>query len=324
MRIMNLAELLDSSVYILRKYCKSFIIFNLGYWVIAFILLTVLIMVTALGMTGSMLLSDGDMTGAAVFIGLIVLISATLGFCNSVGAIHLASQDVIRIPQDASKAIGSSIRMTFPVMGLVFTGTAPLIPIGYGLWRLVGGTVQNLTNGTSQGMLTELGSPDQRILLTIMGLLVLLLVLLALLNAYLTLFTYALPAMVLERKGPVGALKRSLQLLRGQFWHMYGVLSLVLLVMYGIGASLDSFFLLLSGLAELALHIMGFEPGMGFTILYAYGRGFANFMYALLFNSLGAVILTQLYYNRLFETEGYDLALRLSRLPLVSANEEDS
>lgn len=324
MGIMNLAELLDSSVFILRKYCKSFIIFNLGYWAVAFIALMVLILVMALGMAGSLIASGGNVAGAAVFIGLIVLLSMTIGFCNSVGAIHLASQDVLQVKQDAAKAIGSSIRKTFPVLGLVFLGSSPLIPIGYGLWKVVGGTVQSLAENNSAEMLAALGSADQRMLLTIMGLLAVLLVLLALLNAYLTLFTYALPAMVLEKKGPIGAIRRSIQLLRGRFWHMYWVVSLIVMVMYGISLSLDSFFLMLSGLAELALHMMSFEPGMGFTLIYAYGRGLANFLYALLFNSLGAVILTQLYFNRIFETEGYDLELRLSRLPAVNTIVEEA
>ncbi len=324
MGIMNLAELLDSSVFILRKYCKSFIIFNLGYWAVAFIVLMILVMAMALGMAGSMVASGGETAGMVVFIGLLVLLFTTVGFCNSVGAIHIASQEVLQIKQDAAKAIGSSIKKTFPVMGLVFLGIVPLIPIGYGLWKLAGGTVQSLTENASLDMLSSMGSADQRMLLTILGLLLALLVLLALLNAYLTLFTYALPSMVLENKGPAAAVKRSIQLLRGQFWHMYGVVSLIVLVMYGISASLDSFFLMLSGLAELMMHVVGLEPGMGFTFIYAYGRGFANFLYALLFNSLGAVVLTQLYYNRVFETEGYDLKLRLSRLPSVSAGEEDA
>lgn len=324
MGIMNLAELLDSSVFILRKYCKSFIIFNLGYWAVAFIALFVLILVMAFGIAGALMFSGGNPIGMAVFIGLVVLIVMTVGFCNSVGAIHLSSQDVIQVPVDAAKAIGSSIKSTFPVMGLALLGLLPLVPVGYGVWKLVGGYVQDLTGKNSEDMLTAFGSAEQRMLLTIVGLLVVLLLLLAIVNAYATLFAYALPAMVLEKKGPLAAVRRSVQLLRGSFWRMYGIISLIMMIMYGISFSLDSFFLMISGLVELAMHFMGLEPGAGFTLVYVYGRGLANFFYALLFNSLGAVILTQLYYNRVFETEGYDLRLRISRLPAVNSVAEES
>lgn len=322
MGIMNLAELLDSSVSILRKYSKSFIIFNLGYWTIATVVLFILLIVLSLGMTGTLIATDGAPSGILLFMLTIFLLAVTMGACNSVGAIHLASQDVLRVRWDAAGAIGSSVKSTFRVGGLVFLGAAPLIPLGYGLWRLTEDLIMTLVGKTSSQWLEALGSADQRMLLMVSGLLGAFLVVLILVNAYLTLFVFALPAMVLERRGPVSAIRRSVQLVRGRFWHLYGAVSLIALVTSGIGISLDSFFLAVSGLVELVLHFAGIEPGIGFTVVYGYGRGIANFVYALLFNSLGAVIFTALYHNRLFETEGYDLLLRLSRIPVSGQAEE--
>jgi hypothetical protein len=195
--------------------------------------------------------------------------------------------------------------------------------VGYGVWKLIEDPVQGMMGKSSGEMAAALGTADQRILLTLAGILMAFLIFLALLNGYVTLFTYALQALVLEKKGPFGAIQRSVQLVRGRFWYLYGVISLIMLVMSGISISLDVFFLTLSGLVELAMHFVGLEPGSGFTFIYIYGRGIANFFYALLFNSLGAVILTQLYYNRVFETEGYDLLLRVSRLPLAGKEQTE-
>ncbi len=327
MGIMNLAELLDSSVSILRKYCKSFIIFNLGYWCIAAIAFMVLMVLIALGVAGSMFamaVTGGEATLLVWVVILVSVLALTMTFCNSVGVIHLASQDVLQTPKDAAKALGSAFKSTFSVMGLVTLGVLPLIPIGYGVWKLIGGSVQSLAGKSSDQMLTALGSADQRLLLTVLGILGVFLVLMALINAYVTLFTYALQALILEKKGPVKAIRRSIQLVRGRFWYLYGAISLITLMMYGISYSLDSFFLMASGLVELGMHFLGLEPGLGFTYVYVYGRGIADFLYALLFNSLGAVVLTQLYYNRVFETEGYDLLLRVSRLPAPGKEQDEA
>lgn len=323
MKIMNLAELLDSSVFILRKYSKSFIIFNLGYWTLVCIALLVLLIVMTLGIAGSMIASGGELTGLVALSALAVILGLTMGLCNSVGAIQLASQEVLLIPQDAAKAISASLKSTFRVMGLVFLGGLPMLPLGYGLWKLMGGFFLSMTGKSSEEMVTALGSADQRILFTILAILMGFLILLALLNAYLTLFTYALQALVLEKLGPLGAIRRSMQLVRGRFWYLYGAISLIVLMMSGISFSLDSFFLMISGFVELGMHFAGIEPGLGFTFVYVYGRGIANFLYVLLFNSLGAVVLTQLYYNRIFETEGADLILRVSRLASAGNGQEE-
>lgn len=322
MEIMNLSGLLDSAVAILRKYCRSFILFNLGYWAVAFILLFVLFIVAALGVAGSVVFADENPVIIVGFMALIVMATMVLGLCNGVGAIHLAAQEVLLSPVDAAKAIGSSLKSIFRMTGLALLGLLPLFPLGYLGWRLLGDPMVQMVSHSSEEMVTALGSIDQRILLTVLGFLLVVLVLLLLLNAYLTLFTYALQAMVLENKGPVAAIRRSIQLVRGRFWYLYGAISLVSLVMYGINLSLDSFFLMLSGLAELGLYFLGVEPGTGFNIIYLYGRGIASILYTLLFNSLGAVILTQLYYNRVYETEGYDLLLRISRLPAAEDRQE--
>lgn len=317
MGIMNLSELLDSSVSILRKYSKSFIIFNLGYWSLALIILMIMMIPLSLGFAGVLMTSEGESAGIVIFAVLLVVLTLTLGFCNSVGAIHLAAQEVLAVPQDAAKAIGSALKSTLRVGGLSALGLLPLVPLGYGGWWLLQGSVNDLSGSTSDDMMAALGSADQRVLLTLLGILVVVLIFLALLNAYATLFTYALQAMVLEKKNPVAALRRSVELVRGKFWYLYGVISLIALVMYGISFSLDSFFLVLSGLVELGIYAMGLEPGLGFTVIYVYGRGLASFIYTLLFNSLGAVILTQLYFKRVYETEGYDLTLRVLRLQPV-------
>lgn len=322
MGMMNFAELLDSSVSILRKYSKSFILFNLGYWAIAGIALIVVLTVMTLGMTGILISTNGEPAGLITFMILIAVVALSMGYSNHVGAIHLASQEVLMIPRDAAQAIGSSVKSIFRVTGLVIIGAVPVIPLGMGVWKLVEGSVMKLAGKSSVDWITAFGSADQRILLTLAGILAVSLVLVVLISAYLTLFTFALQALVLEGKGPVQAVRRSIQLIRGRFWHFYAVISLVALVTAGIGVSLDSFFLLIAGLVELGLHFVGVESGTGFTFVYMYGRGAANFFYALLFNSLGAVIYTQLYYNRLFETEGYDLILRISRLPAAGDGQE--
>ncbi len=324
MRIMNLAELLDSSVSILRKYSKSFILFNLGYWALASIALMVILTLLTLGIIGAMVAGGGE-TDAFMGLAVIIMILAlAMGACNSVGAIHLASQDVLPVSVDAARAISSSIKSTFPVTGLILLGALPIVPLGYGVWKLAEGTVMGLWGKTSGEWLTALGTADQRFLLTVTALLLGFLVLAAFFSAYVTWFIFSLQALVLERKTPLGAIRRSIQLVRGRFWHLYGAVSLMTLITSGISFSLDSFFLMIAGLVELGLHLSGLEPGMGFTSVYVYGRGIANFFYVLLFNSLGAVIVTRLYYNRLFETEGYDLILRLAALPMADARQEES
>jgi hypothetical protein len=140
-------------------------------------------------------------------------------------------------------------------------------------------------------------------------------------------FAVAVPAVVLERAGPVTALRRSWQLVQGNWWRVLGISLLALLVVGFIGFALNLPFAIL----EFFLSRHGSFPGL--TPFSPGAAATAPSLAALLTGAVGGIIVATctrpissgvtvlLYADLRMRKEGLDLALQqASQVPAATAN----
>lgn len=114
-------------------------------------------------------------------------------------------------------------------------------------------------------------------------------------------FSVAIPALLLERKGMIGALRRSRELTRSHFWHAAGVVLSASL----LGALLNA---ALSGGLNLVAH------GSGTTTIVI-AQGVANTIASVFTTPFVAAATVALYFDLRIRNEAFDVQMAISRPP---------
>ncbi len=121
-------------------------------------------------------------------------------------------------------------------------------------------------------------------------------------------FSLATPAVVLERQGPLQALRRSGQLVKGSFWRVLGVLLLAGLIVAVAGSILQIPFSLVAGASggfSLSSHTISMRGVTG-TLIAAVGAIIAGTVT----RPIAAGVIVLLYMDMRMRKEGLDLALQ--------------
>jgi len=122
-------------------------------------------------------------------------------------------------------------------------------------------------------------------------------------------WSVAVPALLVERTGPVSALGRSGRLVKGRWWPTAGVL-IVATIMTGIvGAVLAA---LLFGVASLPSH-----PSLGLAVLV---NALSGMISGIITQPFAATVTTILYYDLRVRHEAYDLHVMADQLGMPSGN----
>jgi hypothetical protein len=116
----------------------------------------------------------------------------------------------------------------------------------------------------------------------------------------------AAPAVVLERQGPLQALRRSWRLVRRSFWRVFGILLLAGLIVTIAGFVLELPFGAAAFFSGSGGVLSGHTPGLAATLVAAVGRIVAGTVTRPI--SAGVVVL--LYMDMRMRKEGLDLALQ--------------
>lgn len=323
MEILNLSEILDLSIEILRKYVKTIVMFTLGFgvvFVILAILFTIIIaLVIGLGIgVGGFIDSNSAVIGILVGMCSIVLVAFYL--TSNVGLIKIASQDLQGKRIYASEAIQFSFKSFFRVLGILMLAILLLVPV-VGL----GGLVIYLLYPAFTHIRLHSQMPQIGILFTVLGGIALILFLLFLIFSYFALFSFSLPAVVLERKGVLASVKRSFLLVKGNFRRILGSLVMIFLVLSAIRFSLQSFLLILTGLAYYVMKLLNisieYTRFMGIVSLFTTVP--MSLVFYLFIAPLPTLMITRLYLNERFKNEGYDIQLTLEGLKLNAERKQD-
>src|SRR5215218_5750259 len=111
-------------------------------------------------------------------------------------------------------------------------------------------------------------------------------------------YSVSVPALLLERIGPMAALRRSFRLVRGRWWSTAGVLVVGYLLIGIVGALVTQLFLLVPSLAA-----------DGNTLAGALGSVVGGTVGSLLTTPYSAAVVTLLYFDLRVRKEGLDLQL---------------
>ncbi|MBM3947837.1 MAG: hypothetical protein FJ312_01080 [SAR202 cluster bacterium] len=126
---------------------------------------------------------------------------------------------------------------------------------------------------------------------------------------YLVYWSVAGQAIIIEGRKPLDALKRSLELVRGDWWRVFGIILIFLLVAAGFGLMVNAPFVIASW-------IVGTEPS---STVDAALRFFGGLAVGTAVAPILAIAWTLLYYDLRLRKEDYDLEILSQELGLVSS-----
>ncbi len=293
MRPLGLAEILDGMFRLLVSHWRAYLL-ALGVILVPVNLVTGYLgyrapdttgLMAQLGTPGdlpAMLASLSDFAGIAALIGVIVAVGLLVTPLTTGTACRIAATGHEGGEPEPWSSLRSALRRYGALVGvnlLIF-----LLPLGMlvpGSALLGFGAVAESPGVVIAGVLAALAGLLAAVVLLVM-------------------FALAYPAVVVERAGPVAALRRSYRLVRGRFWPVGGTLFLALV----IGALVGS---LLAVPFSLPGAVVGERLG---AVLSTAGAALA----AILTTPLSANAQTLLYYDARVRREGLDLERQTERM----------
>ncbi|MBU3192307.1 hypothetical protein [Clostridium bowmanii] len=228
MGTMSLTEIMDESIEILKKYIKTIVTFNLAYWALCLVGIVgvVLVGVIVVALVIGLKLSPVVIGVVSIILGLSIL---AFVMCFKIGLIKIAGQRLLEERIDAGKAISFSFKKILKVLGVLLMEVLMFLPVA-GIFTAIG----YLIYSKFQNSLLSLGMNDKNeiTIIVMTGVIILLFVLSIL--AYVTIFSFSFHAIALENKGVFAALKRSYNLVKGDYFKILGCTILFYLTIYAI------------------------------------------------------------------------------------------
>ena len=282
LRPLEFGEILDGAFSLYRRNLTKF-------------LLTALLPVAVLVVGGAfmaLLVGTGSEAAAGIVsFGLVILL--LLSVMVQWGAlVHQASQSFIARPVGFKEAVRTGIRSMFTLLGAVVVhnvGMSVVLIGGFlmlGLVAVVGGALEI----PALSMVLGAGMIFGFVFVYVGGAAVL---------------ACAGPAVIVEGKGPVEALSRSVELLRGAFWRTVGLVMVTATIVY-LPIIAVAF---VSGLSE---GVSGTEGGAAEA-----GGGFVILAVAIAAAPFIASVFVLAYYDRRVRTEALDVQLMTESLALA-------
>jgi hypothetical protein len=310
MGIMSLSEIMDKSIEVLRKHVKSIALFTIGYGIIAFIAVFLIIIVGTIvsALTAGLFQNFWVMGISLVLIG---ILASAFGLSLYAGTIKIASQEFTGEEVFAQDAIKASFKSIFKVFGIIFLGVVLFIPIGAVIW-VIGKFFYYAFDRTMLNIYMYEG----RQLLYIIPPIVFLLTVVFIIMAYITWFSFALNVLVIEKKGVWGCTKRSFSLIKNNYWRIFGCTLLFSLTVFALRSSIDTLMALISGIIYLIFKFLNISQDFlaFFTMVYSYASWPINLITWMVISPIGIIMISMLYFNQRFKKEGYDMTLKLKEI----------
>jgi len=265
-------------------------------------------------MTGGAISSPGYIFFIAPLL-IISILAITLS--THVGIIKITNQEFSQQQIFAFDAIKASFPAIFKIFGLVLTAALLFTPIAlvfgsitYVLIKSYDYTFYTInTLGINQLSLI--------ILLIIIGLGAGLTIV-----GYITALAFSIQAMIVEEKGVIDAIKRSLQLVKKDYWKLFGSIILILLTTQAIGYSLEGFLGFVINILYFIGRFLNIQQDyLSFmSMTYSKVNVVVTIITYLIITPLTGIMITLLYYNQRFKKEGLDILFKLKE---IQADGED-
>jgi MFS family permease len=310
MGIMSLSEIMDKSIEILRKHVKSIALFTIGYGIIAFIAVFLIIIV---GVIASALLAGllENFWIMGIFLVFIGISAAAFGLSLYAGTIKIASQEYTGEEVFAQDAIKASFKSIFKVFGIIFSAVVLFIPVG-----AVMGVIGKFFYDTFDRTMLNINLYTRRQLLYIIPPVIFLLVVVFIIVAYIAWFSFALNVLVIEKKGVFGSIKRSFSLIKNNYWRILGCILLFSITVSALRSSIDTVMAAVSGIIYLIFKFLNINQDFltFFTMVYGYASWPINLVTWMVISPIAVIMISMLYFNQRFKKEGYDIILKLKEI----------
>ena len=309
---MNLAEIMDKSIDILKKYVATIIMFSIGYGVIMFLGLFIFMLVG--GVFIAIFISVlKNMVFTIILISILFIIVIAFSLTLNIGIIKITSQEFFGEKIYASGAVGASFKSIIKVFGITIIALLTFIP-AIGIFSAPVYFLYIKSGATYRSMNSNLAGVAMVIAIIICILYILAAI--AVIIGYVTMFSFSLQALTIEKKGVLSSIKRSFNLVRSNFWRIYGCIILFGITIYAIQYSIISFLTLVISILFMILKF--FNVQQSYTTFLTTALTYSNWPISLIswciISPVAAIMTSLLYYNETFKKEGYDIVLKLKEI----------
>lgn len=319
LKIMNKTEILDRSFKIFKDNIFAIVIFNIAYGIIFTVLGIIVALMGGLSLVGAASNFSGGLDAIGdsfssmgseiviiIFFGFIFI---SLYLAKSVGIISIVSNSYLGKKGRVDEAIKVSIKSIPRLMSIIIAAAIYAIPIGiiiyiWGMFITEARIMNNIVMG-------EYFSTLFTFLFVLLNVVMIFLIL----YSYITMVRFSIQIGILEKKSFIKAVNKSFALIKGEFWKIFGMSIVVLLIGSVLEISLSAFFVqlgLLNGL--ITKFTMGSESLGDSLFLQGYQQVFSSIFMSIFIAPVSDIIFTLMYYNQRFKKEGYDIELRLKAL----------
>lgn len=313
---MNLAEIMDRSVDLLRKYIKTVVMYAIGYGIFSFIIIFVIAIGGVLFFALSALAPESYIL--PIIIGSVFgLFIFAFSMSYHIGIIKIAAQEYLGEAVYAHNAIGAAFKSIFKVFGIVAAAFVLFIPV----IGIFGAAAYFLYKAYDEWWISLYMFNEEELLIIILAIMSVIAAILVIV-AYSTFYAFSLHAMAIEKKGIFGSIKRSWQLVRRNYWKIFGCNILFALTIYAVNSSFYSFLAVILGMIYLVMKFLNIQQDylVFFTMAFTYGRWPINILSWLVISPIGSIMLSLLYFNRRSEREGFDMVLKLREIQKNNEN----
>ncbi|MFL0269946.1 hypothetical protein [Candidatus Clostridium radicumherbarum] len=319
MRLMNLSEIMDRSIDILRKNIKSIALFSFGYAVLTFIgiiLASILVAIFA-----AVIDRTQNIVLEVIIISFFILFLAAFLLSNGIGIIKISSSEFTKEKIYAHTAIKASFKSLFKVYAIIIIGTIALLPVLAAFGGL-GYVLANSFNINNVNTDMFIGKGIVIVIIFILYVLAAIFAVLAVLNWFL----FSLHTLSIENTGVISSIKRSFYLVRKDYLRVLGASILFTLTVTVLRLSVDLILGTASSIIYLLLKFFSIKQDyIGFlSMIYNYVSWPLSIIVLMVITPINVIMLTMLYYNQRFKKEGYDLELRLREIELKNEREQVS
>lgn len=312
MAVMNVNEVMDKSIDVLKKNMKSIVLFSLGYGLITLGVVIVLVIIGGISIAVfSNITSTSGLVVAYTILSLMGIFLFTFYISSNAGIIKISSQEFLKEQVAAHDAIRASLKSIPKMFCIVFLAILMFLPVAGAL----GAFIYFLAKQIKDSMLL-FGIYGIREIVLIILPIILLIAAVFCIVAFFTWFCFVIQAATIEKTGVIGSIKRSFVLVKSNFWRMFWCVVLFNLTVFAFTSSIDSFLALITTIffwIEKFLNInQDFMTYM--TTIFTLLRWPLSILYWLVITPVGTIMLCILYFNQRFKKEGYDLQLRLMEI----------
>lgn len=338
MYIRSFTKVIDEAVYTVRNKIGELLICQLlgglimvGAAIGAFILLVIAIATSAVSVipsysgygTDGIGGQTGFIIGMVISIAIIVILLWAVSDVSR-GAVMLVSYHAGRGEKlNGTDAIGKSFSRFLAYVGyaaLQLLTLIPVIVIIVILFVMIGGGLMQVFENT----FTTINFVEKPVemLLIILGIwLTIVIISTVIALMYQTLFLYGLPAIVIERLGPVAAFKKSLSYIRGEFWMTLRKIFLYQIGIIGINVSLNAIVSIVFALIIILQTSFGNADEISLATSFGYIEYLLRIGYGIVTGCFVPTIIVKLYESQRCRLEGQDIRECLVALKEVQLKE---